>query len=417
MTSKVIGGKIGGNAKLNSQSFHLLNSTRIKNLKPKAKPYKVADAHGLYIDVRPTGAKFWRQKYRYNGKEKLLSHGKYPTVTLAEARALRDSAIKNLSDSIDPAALKKELKAQKLNTFSELAFEWHEKQSVNWQHNHSKKVWHQLSTDILPSLGNHPISEITATQLLNTLRKVEQRGSYDIASRLRQRCEGIFKHAILSERATNNPATQLIGVLKTKKVKHRNALDSKELPTFLAKLESTTSNEIVKLAMKILIHTFVRTGELRYATWDELNLTDNLWLIPGHRMKMDSDHIVPLTPQVIELFEKMRDINGNREYIFASPQRPRQPISENAILSLIYRMGYKGRATGHGFRATASTTLNEMGFNPDAIERQLAHAERNKVRAAYNRSEYLTDRTQFMTVWSDFVSTQSADIIPIRAQL
>jgi len=394
----------------------LLNSTRINSLKPQDKPYKVFDAHGLYIDVRPTGAKFWRQKYRYNGKEKLLSHGKYPTVTLAEARVLRDKAIKAISDGNDPSTIKKELKEQKKDTFTELAREWHEKQSVNWQSNHAQKVWHQLSVDILPFIGNNPISEISASQLLNTLKKVEQRGAYDIASRLRQRCEGIFKHAILSERATNNPATQLIGVLKTKKVKHRNALDSKELPSFLAKLEAINSHEVVKLATKILIHTFVRTGELRFATWDELDLENKIWLIPGHRMKMDCDHIVPLTTQVISLFEQVRKINGSRQHIFASPQRPKQPISDNAILSLIYRMGYKGKATGHGFRATASTTLNEMGFNPDAIERQLAHAERNKVRAAYNRSEYLPERTKFMHAWSDLVSTQSVDVIPIRSQ-
>lgn len=395
----------------------MLNSTKINSLKPKDKPYKVADAHGLYIDVRPTGGKYWRQKYRYNGKEKLLSHGKYPMVSLSEARLLRDQAIKSLAQGLDPSRLKEDSKEKQRNTFHDIAEEWHEKQAVNWQPNHAQKVWHQLSVDILPSLGSKPITDIDTPLILKALKKVEQRGSFDIASRLRQRCDGIFKHAILTERATNNPVTQLAGALKTKRVKHRNSLALEELPGFLDKLDSIKAHEVVKLATKILIHTFVRTGELRFAVWDEIDIENQVWSIPGHRMKMGSDHIVPLTPQSSELFEAIREINGKREYVFASPQRPKQPLSDNAILNLIYRMGYKGRATGHGFRATASSTLNELGYNPDAIERQLAHTERNKVRAAYNRSEYLSERAEFMKTWSEIISTRCTNIASLRARL
>jgi integrase len=391
----------------------MLNTTKINSLKPKDKPYKVADAHGLYIDVRPTGTKCWRQKYRYNGKEKLLSHGKYPMVTLAEARELRDKAIRQLYDHIDPARAKRRAKSESNNTFEVLAKEWHEKQSVNWKPAHSAKVWHQIETDLLPFLKDEPIDNITTTDLLEVLDRVQKRGALDIAARQRQRCDAIFKHAILTDRATHNPATQLIGVLKTKKVVHRKALDRKELPEFFSRLESTQTHDVVRLATMILIHTFVRTGELRGAKWDEFDFEEKVWTIPAERMKMDNEHLVPLTDQVIDLLMKLKVINGKREYVFASPQRPRQPLSENAILNLLYRMGYKGRATGHGFRATASTTLNEMGYNPDAIERQLAHTEQNKVKAAYNRGEYLEERTKFMSDWSRLISSMSTKIVPI----
>jgi len=381
----------------------LLTSTTLKSLKPKSKQYKRADGNGLYIEVRPNGSKFWRQKYRFNGKEKLLSHGKYPLISLAEARVLRDSALKALTEGLDPSKLKRQSKQDQKNTFYIIAKEWHEKQSLKWKPVHAKKVWHQLECDVLPLLKDQPIDKISPTDLLEVLKRVEKRGALDIASRLRQRCDAIFRYAILSDRATQNPATQLIGVLKTKKVEHRHALDSKELPIFLNKLEHAESHIIVKIATKVLIHTFVRTGELRYAKWEEFDFKERQWLIPGDRMKMDNDHIVPLTDQVIELLEELKPINGHREYVFASPSRPKQPLSENAILNLIYRMGYKNKATGHGFRATASTILNEMGYNPDAIERQLAHAERNKVRAAYNRSEYLPQRVEIMINWSRYL--------------
>jgi len=391
----------------------MLNTTKLNSLKPKAKPYKVGDSNGLYIYVRPSGTKSWRQKYRYNGKEKLLSHGKYPTLSLAEARELRDKAIKSLSDGIDPAKTKRRQKSEAKNTFEAIAKEWHEKQAINWKPIHATKVWRQLEADVLPYLKDEPIDKITPTDLLEVLQRIQDRGALDIASRQRQRCDAIFKHAILTERATHNPATQLVGVLKTKKVTHRKALDRKELPEFFSRLEAAETHEVVRLATKILIHTFVRTGELRGAKWQEFDFEARLWTIPAERMKMDNEHLVPLTDQVIEFLSQLKDINGHREYVFASPSRPRQPLSENAILSLLYRMGYKGRATGHGFRATASTTLNEMGYNSEAIERQLAHTEQNKIKAAYNRSEYIEQRIELMSKWSDYLASISNKIIPL----
>ena len=362
----------------------------------------------------PSGAKYWRQAYRYNGKQKRIAHGVYPRVTLAAARALRDSALLDLQNNRDPAKVKRQEKSKQANTFGLIAKEWHEKQSVNWKPLHSIKVWRQLEADILPYLKDEPIDQISTTDLLDVLRRVEKRGALDIASRQRQRCEAIFKHAILSDRATHNPATQLVGVLKTKKVTHRNALSSKELPEFFHKLETFDTHPIVRLATKMLIHTFVRTGELRHATWDEFDFEKRVWHIPAERMKMGADHVVPLTDQTISFLEELKEHNGKRKYVFASPSRPKQGLSENAILNLLYRMGYKGKATGHGFRATASTTLNEMGYNPDAIERQLAHAETNKIRAAYNRSEYMAERVVLMRDWSNYLDSVSIKVVSLH---
>ncbi len=381
----------------------MLNTTKINSLKPKDKPYKVSDAHGLYIFVRPTGTKVWRQKYRYNGKEKLLSHGKYPIVSLAEARELRDKAIRLIHEGTDPSKAKRREKTEQRNTFEVIAKEWHEKEAINWKPVHAEKVWRQLEADVLPYLKDEPIDKITPTDLLEVFERIQKRGALDIASRQRQRCDAIFKHAILSERASYNPASQLTGVLKTKKVEHRKALELKELPQFFAKLDATETHEVVRIATKLLVHTFVRTGELRGAKWDEFDFEERLWTIPAERMKMKLEHLVPLTDEVIELLDQLKEINGHREYVFASPSRPRQPLSNNAILNLLYRMGYKGRATGHGFRATASTALNERGYNPDAIERQLAHGEPNKIRAAYNRGQYLNERIDIMRKWSRII--------------
>ena len=381
----------------------MLNNTKIKNLKPKDKAYSISDGYGLYVEVKPNGSKYWRQNYRYNGKQKKLAHGVFPKVSLLEAREKRDKALKQLKEGNDPSKLKQLDKSLNQNTFEIIAKEWFEKESINWKASHAAKVWRQVDADILPFLGDERIDKISATDLLSVLKKVEKRGALDVVSRLRQRCEAIFRLAILTDRASFNPATQLVGVLKTKRVEHRKALSEKELPDFLKQHEIVSCDETIRLAFKILIHTFVRTTELRLASWDEIDLKSRQWVIPAERMKMGKEHIVPLTDQTIELFDQVKQLNGNQPYIFASPQRRKQPLSNNVFLQVIFRMGYRGKATGHGFRATASTILNESGFNPDAIERQLAHTESNKVRAAYNRSEYLKERIEMMNWWSEYL--------------
>lgn len=267
---------------------------------------------------------------------------------------------------------------------------------------------------MLPILGSQPIDTITPTELLAVLKKVEARGALDVASRLRQRCEGIFQHAIVTERAQFNPASQLGGALKTKKVEHLNALDAKELPEFFHKLDLFESHPIVKAAIKIVAHTFVRSSELRFTKWDEIDFENRFWIIPAERMKIKTiDHMVPMSDEVAKLFQELEKYNGKRDFVFASPQRPKKPISENAMIQLLYRMGYKGRATVHGFRSTASTFLNEAGYKPDAIERQLSHGERNQVRAAYNRGEYLEERTRMLKEWSRFLNSCSNNVVPL----
>lgn len=393
----------------------MLTTSKIKSLKAQEKPYKVGDANGLYLHVLPSGSKVWRQKYRYHGREKLLTHGKYPMTSLAEARRLRDAALKNLVDDEDPAKVKRLQKAKKVNTFGVLAKEWFDIQAIDWSDGHADKIWKQMQRDLFPRLANEPIEKITTTDLLEVLKKVEARGALDVTSRHRQRCEAIFKYAMRTERASSNPAMPLAGVFKSKKVQHLNALDTKDLPEFFTKLESFESHPIVKIATKIVAHTFVRSKELRFTVWSEIDFEERLWHIPAERMKTKaSDHFVPLSEPVVELFKELQQYNGHREFVFASPQRPRQPISENAMIQLLYRMGYKNKATVHGFRTTASTFLNESGYNRDAIERQLSHSERNQVRAAYNRSEYLEERAKMLKDWSRYLDSLTTTVVPIR---
>ena len=302
----------------------MLTTSKINSLKPKEKQYKVSDAHGLHILVRPSGTKTWRQKYRINGREKLLTHGKYPFTTLAEARKLRDEALSLLEKGKDPAKVKRQAKAQLANTFGNVAKEWFDKEAINWKPIHSNKVWRQMERDLFPILKDQPIDQVSPTDLLEVLKKVESRGALDVAARLRQRCEAIFKHAILTERAQMNPATQLVGVLKTKKTKHLNALQAKELPEFFAKLENFDSHAVVKVATKLVAHTFVRSKELRETTWEEIDFENRLWTIPAERMKIHAaDHLIPMSDEVIELFKELQQYNSNREWVFASPQRPK----------------------------------------------------------------------------------------------
>ena len=397
----------------------MLTATKVKALKPREKPYKVSDGHGLYIEVlptpRPKGAKYWRQKYRFHGKEKRLAHGVYPQVTLAEARDKRDEALALLRKNIDPGKEKKQRKRTTTNTFESVAREWLEVQRGNWSERHKLRVTTILENNLFPYIGSEPITTITPTDLLDVLRKVEGRGALDLAGRLRQKSEAIFQYAILTERAESNPATQLKRTLKTKPVKHRAALDRKDLPELLEKLDDYQGDPVTLAATRMLLLTFVRTGEMRFATWDEIDWDEQMWRIPAARMKMKRDHLVPLSNQAVTILKNLDPITGSYQYVFASPIKPLQPISENTVLYALYRMGYHSRATGHGFRATASTILNEMGYNADAIERQLAHVERNKVRAAYNRSEYLADRVEMMQAWADYLDSIADNVVPIRA--
>ena len=398
-----------------------LVDTGIKSAQPKHRAYKLFDGEGLYLLVTPAGQKYWRLKYRFSGKEKLLAIGVYPDVSLADARVKRTDARKLLANNQDPSLVKKEQAREERikvgNTFEAMAREWHEQQTRKWKDSHAVRVITSLEQNIFPSLGTRPIAEITAAELLDVIRAMEKRDALDLASRVLQRCSAVFRYAIVSQRTRTNPAADLHGALKVPKRKHYPALSAQDLPEFLIKLEQFDGYETTKLAIKLLMLTFVRTGELRAAKWSEFDLPGKLWRIPADRMKMGVEHLVPLSDQAIEVLERLQYLTGAYDLVFPGRSKTDKPMSENTVLYGLYRMGYHSRATGHGFRTTASTVLNELGFDSDAIERQLAHGEKDKVRAAYNRAKYLDKRKAMMQAWADYLDgkNDSKNVVPIRS--
>lgn len=400
-----------------------LSDTRIKSAKPKDKPYKLSDGGWLYVLVQPNGSKHWRLGYRFAGKQKVLALGTYPDVTLAQARAKRDQARKLLEKETDPAivlskrAKKQRERSQVENSFEAVAREWHENQQGKWSGTHADRVIGSLEKEVFPELGKIPLQDITAPQVLAVLRKIERRDALELAARILQRCSSVFRYAIQTGRIEQNPVTELKGALRTRKVEHRAALSRTELPEFLSRLDAYEGNAVTRLALKLIVLTFVRTGELRGARWSELDLDRAQWVIPPERMKMRNEHIVPLSTQALAVIEQLQPLTGRSDLIFPSERQLTKPMSENTLLFAMYRMGYHGRATVHGFRATASTILNESGFKADAIERQLAHTQQNKVRAAYHRSEYLEERITMMQWWADFLEGLTANVVPIRRGL
>jgi integrase len=390
-----------------------LTDTSCKTAKGEEKPRKLSDGGGLYLEVMPNGSKYWRMKYRYGGKEKRLAFGVYPEVTLKEAREKRDEARKLIADGIDPSQIKKEKKLKQYLdaefTFEKIGREWHEHQALGWTERHSAYVLRRLEADIFPAIGSRPINEITPPELLTAIREIEKRGAIDIAHRALQTCGQIFRYAIATGRAERDIAADLRGALKTRKKENYSRLEARELPEFLAKLEEYDGEDLTKLGLKLLLLTFVRSGELRGARWEEVDFDRAEWRIPAERMKMRDPHIVPLSNQALTVFKHLERYRlPGREYIFPNRNNPSTFMSENTLLYALYRMGYHSRTTAHGFRGLASTVLNEHGFRPDAIERQLAHAERNKVRASYNHAQYLPERREMMQWWADYLEGLSA---------
>lgn len=390
--------------------MHLTN-TACKNAKPTEKARKLSDGGGLYLEVSPSGSKYWRWKYRFNGKEKRLAFGVYPEVTLEEAREQRNQARKILASGKDPSVLKKQeklfSKAMNDNLFENIAREWHETKKGSWSGRHPETVMKKLEGDLFPDLGMRPITEITAPELLAVIRKIEARGALDMAKRALQITGQVFRFAIVTGRAERDPSGDLKGALKTAKTKNHAFLKENELPEYLAKLEAYDGHHLTKLALRLLLLTFVRSVELRGALWAEIDFAKKQWRIPAERMKMKAEHMIPLAKQTIELLQEIKRHTGHREHLFPNQHQPRKIMSENTLLFVLYRMGYHSRATAHGFRSTASTILNEHGFRPDVIERQLAHVERDNVRGAYNHAEYLKERREMMQWRADYIDTLS----------
>ena len=386
-----------------------LTDTAIRQTKPLKKPVKLADGAGLYLLLNPNGSRYWRMKYRFAGKEKLLSLGVYPEVTLATARQRREDARRLLSEGIDPGAAKQEAKraiaVDAAGSFEHVAREWIGKQGNRWTADHAQSVLVSLEREIFPHLGGRPINAITAGELLAVMRGIEARGIHETAMRVLQRCNCVFRFGIITGVCEHNPAADLRGALTPPKVTHYATLSAEELPEFLGKVNRYEGHFQTQCALRLLLLTFVRTGEMRAAEWPEFDLESDapMWRIPASRMKMRKEHLVPLSAQAVNVLRQLHPLTGHGRLVFPSQTNYHKPMSENTVLFALYRMGYHSRATGHGFRACASTILNEQGWRSDVIERQLAHAERNKVRAAYHRSEYLPERRKMMQAWADYL--------------
>lgn len=394
-----------------------LNDRLLKSLKPEGKPYKRSDGGGLYIEIMPTGSMYWRMSYRIKCGEKLkqkrLAFGVYPRTSLKEAREKRDDAKKLLDNGMDPGEIKKLQKVERAteyaNSFEAIAREWHENKIHTWKPKHADNILKRLDANIFPLIGSRPIKSVTPPELLIALKKVEERGTYDLAHRIMQSCAQVFRYAVATGRAERDITADLRGALRPAKSKTLAHLSEDELPDFLKELEKYDTEYggrlLTKLAFKFLVLTFVRSGEIRGAKWDEIDWEKKQWRIPEERMKMNSPHIVPLAKQSIALLQEIKKLTGDNceNFIFPSQQTPRKMMSENTFLRVIEVMGYKGRTVGHGFRSTASTILNENQFNKDCIERQLAHCERDQVRGAYNHAEYLKERANMMQWWADYL--------------
>lgn len=385
-----------------------LSDTKIRAIKPTDKPQKFFDGGGLFLLVTPTGGKLWRLKYRFGGTEKLLSLGIYPQISLAEIRQKRDQALAMIANQIDPGNIKKAQKAaatEETETFEVIAREWYAKFSPGWVGSHSNKIIRRLELYVFPWLGNRPIKDITAPDLLKVLRRIEEKGILETAHRTQQNCGQIFRYAVATGRAERDPSGDLRGAIPPASGKHMATITApQEIAGLLNSIDGYKGSIVTRSALQLAPLVFVRPGELRHAEWSEINFETAEWRIPAEKMKAGVLHIVPLSLQALKVLREVQPLTGQGRYVFPSPRTQSRPMSDNAILSALRRMGYaKDEMSGHGFRSMASTLLNEQGWNRDAIERQLAHAERNSVRAAYNYAEFMPERKKMMQAWADYL--------------
>ncbi len=406
-------------AKLNLLSDQECKSVTTKGTKIR----KLHDGGGLYLWVYDDGRKYWRLRYKIAGSEKSLSLGVYPEIGLKKARARRDEERKHLDDNLDPAAERRADKVRKKvaagNSFEAVAREWYAKQSKKWVTGHAEDVLRRLEVNAFPKIGRRPISEINAPELLAAMKPMEERGAHDLAHRVLQVCGQVFRYGIATGRCSLNLTADLRGALTPHVKKHQAAVRHEDFPDLLRAIAGyeQIGDKQTRLALELLALTFTRTNELIGATWPEFDMKAAIWVVPAERMKMKAEHLVPLSTQALAILAELKDIGGGSRFVFPGRNRDK-PMSNNTLLFALYRLGYKGRMTGHGFRAVASTILNEIGsFRPDVIERQLAHSERNEVRGAYNRAEYLPERKKMMQAWAKHVDAlrQGAKVIPFKA--
>ena len=398
-----------------------LTDVQVRKSTPRERPYKLADERGLYLEVAPSGGKWWRFKYRFDGKEKRLSLGVYPDVDIKSARQRRDEARRQLSNGIDPGEKRKAEKATRLesaaNSFEAIAREWHAQRGGALEKSTLDGIMMRMEKHLFPWLGGKPIAGIQAPELLDVLRRAEARELGETPRRLRQYCGQIFRYAIATGRATRDPAGDLRGALRPHKPKHHAAVvEPKAVGELLRAIDGYSGEPVTRAALQLAALLFVRPGELRQAEWSEFDLDGSEWRIPAARMKMREAHLVPLSRQAVEILRELHQLTGRWRYVFPSVRSKTRCMSGATVNAALRRLGYPREAmTGHGFRSMACTLLNEQGWHRDAIERQLAHAERDGVRAAYNRAEYITERRKMMQAWANYLDSlrTSAEVIPI----
>jgi integrase len=405
-----------------------LTDTAVKAAKSNPRAYKLTDERGMFLLVTPAGGKLWRLKYRMHGKEKLLALGAYPDVSLREARDRRDDARKLIAAGTDPSERKKAEKraARKsaADSFEAIAREWHTRQAKHWTKDHAERTLSRLVRDVFPWLGNRPVSAIDAADVLDVLQRVEGRGAIETAHRVKTVAAQIFAYAIATRRAERNPVPDLTGALQRSVPKHRAAItDPEQVGGLLRALDAYEGTFVTKCALRLAPLVFTRPGELRAAEWVEIDLENALWTIPAEKMKMRESHMVPLSSQAVAILTDLKALTGEGRYVFPSARSNRRPMSNNAVLSALRRMGFeKTEMSGHGFRAMARTILDEvLGFRVDFIEHQLAHAVRDPTGRAYNRTAHLAERKKMMQAWADYLDKlktekpkQGANVVPIK---
>jgi integrase len=396
-----------------------LTDVRVRNAKPAEKPYKLNDGHGLQLEVHPHGSKLWRLRFRLAGKENMFAIGSYPVVGLAEARTVRDAAKSLIRKGVNPAKQRKQERArqqvERANTFKAVGDEWLDDGRSHW----TPRTWLQrfriLEREIYPVIGDVPVRQVDSSHVLAITRRV-QRSAPAMAVLANQAIGAVCRLAMVTLRADTDPTVAIRGSLRPPPVEHHRPLSRGELPGFLERLEAYQGHYTTRAALHLMILTLARTNEVIGATWSEIDLGGGLWRIPAERMKSRQAHTVPLSTQALDLLKTLHAVTGNSEYLFPNRSDLHKPASPGMLWKAIVSMGYGGRFSPHGVRATGSTILNEQGFRSDVIEATLAHSERNATRAAYNRAEYLPERREMMQRWADYLDglKNGADVVPLR---
>ncbi len=392
----------------------------IKAAKPKNKTYSLADGQGLVLYIQTSGAKWWRYRYRYNEKGQMLSLGVYPDVGLKAARNKHEQLRQILKEGINPSQYRQEQKLLetiiKKNSFESVARLWWDNWKPTRTERHARYIMVRLETDIFPIIGKKPLNEITAPMLVTIIKKIESRGALDIAKRALSTCGQVLRYAVAHGLVERNAAADIkpSDVLKPTKKTNYARLDQKEVPELLRKIDSYSGKPLTKLALLLMSYTFVRTGELIGAKWDEVELDNRMWRIPAKRMKMKTPHIIPLSNQAISVFKKIKIFSNSSSLVFPSERGQGKSMSNNTILFALYRMGYRSRMTGHGFRGIASTILHEQGYSHEHIEIQLAHTKRNAVSAAYDHAVYLEPRAKMMQDWANHLDALKSNSAPFK---